>query len=712
MEIKKLLREKKTVYAFALIVLILFSSLPLYSSYYVHGQFLSTADTRNPLFLDSYWTDTPSTNSSPTDLTTPSRIEVGPGEGPSTLAVIIVNTGRTDITGVKGYLTLPDQFRSIPGQNGVNTTDVSVASYNTIVKPGESFPLYFSVDVLRNATVGPYVSSLNLVYSKVQEVGQISSTLEIPFRITGKVILDTTSLTQNLTTGTLNKAIVAIKNKGSADANGVIATITNLNGNTVTSLGDSSTSQQSNNDSVNDQINNSSESETQTVSQDVSETNQTASNIATLEANTFNIGKIRSNELVTITPLLYADYNAGGTIQTMNLEISYNDAYGNKKTLDTSVGMVVSPNPPESTLSIRPIDNETSLSNTSSNSVMQNKTEPLQPNNPVNSRESITISSGKIEEMKFVVTNTGRNVLENTILSLSSPSDSVKILGNTRWSIPLFAPGMEKEISTLVFASEDMINKPISFTMNAEYITGGKTRSDVLNLGAYVQGQIKVTLYDLAINEIGGFPNLVGNLLNEGNTMAFFTRIQAENGELLTSEINGNNNTNSTITSSDSGFQNKSSENVSSARYSKAKLFSNLPPSQYLGDLTENSPLPFGIPINITEGLPSGIYPITLKISFKDNLRNDHTVILNDSLAFKAIAKEKGNNGQSIFGINYNLFMFLLIILAGVILTVILIRRRRKKKLQKKSKDASTNGSMSENDDNTTDDDALFDDET
>jgi len=705
MNSNKLFYEKKAGCAFFLIILILFSSVPTYfSNVSVQGQFLSTGDIRNPLFLDSYWTDTPSTNSSPTDLTTPIRVEVGPGEGPSTLAVIIVNTGRTDITGLKGYLTLPEQFRSIPGQNGVNNTSVSVASYNAVVKPGESFPLYFSVDVLRNATVGPYIANLDLVYSQVQEVGQISTTLEIPFRITGKVILDTTSLTQNLTTGTLNKAIIAIKNKGSADANGVIATITNLNGNTVTNLGDSSINGQ--NESINNNEGNSSESTAQPGTQEPNEINQNASNIATLEANTFDIGKIRANELVQIRPLLYADYNAGGTIQSMNVEISYNDAYGNKKTLDTSVGLVVSPNPPESTLSIRPIDNSSSLSKMNLTNDIGNEILELQQNEDASTRDSITISSGKIEEMKFVVTNTGSSVLENAILSLSSPSDSVKILGNTRWSVPLFAPGMEKEISTLVFASEDMINKPISFTIDAEYITGGKTRSDVLNLGAYVEGQIKVSLYDLAINEIGGFPNLIGNLLNEGNTMAFFTRIQAENDVSFSSKLNDN-----TSLSSDAGLQNKSTNNTIPANEineSNTELFSNLPPSQYLGDLTENSPLPFGIPINITKNIPSGDYPITLKISFKDNLRNDHIILLNDTVTFKANTQETQQTDPNILGINYFLFLSLIVFLVAIILTVFLIRiRRRRKKLRKQNEDSTTNDLTSGKDNN--EEETLFD---
>ena len=164
------------------------------------------------------------------------RIEVGPGDGPSKLAVILVNTGRSDITGLKGFLDLPPEFRSIKGENNVTSENTSVASYNAVVKPGETFPLFFTVNVLKNATVGSYVSNLNLLYSKVQETGQISSTMDMPFRVTGKVILDTTSLTQNLTTGFPNKITIAIKNKGSADASGAVASITNLSGGAITNM--------------------------------------------------------------------------------------------------------------------------------------------------------------------------------------------------------------------------------------------------------------------------------------------------------------------------------------------------------------------------------------------------------------------------------------------------------------------------------------------
>ena len=80
--------------------------------------------------------------------------EVGPGEGISTLAIELVNTARSDITAVKGFLTLPSGFQS--GFNNITNQDtnssstknitlsnVSSASHNSIVGAGEFFTLIF-----------------------------------------------------------------------------------------------------------------------------------------------------------------------------------------------------------------------------------------------------------------------------------------------------------------------------------------------------------------------------------------------------------------------------------------------------------------------------------------------------------------------------------------------------------------------------------------
>ena len=74
-----------------------------------------------------------------------------------------------------------------------------------------------------------------------------------------------------------------------------------------------------------------------------------------------------------------------------------------------------------------------------------------------------------------------------------------------------------------------LLQSPIEFTVDAEYISGGQSKTDTLSIGAYVDGEIKINAYDFAVNDIGGTPNLVGNLLNQGNTIALFTTVEMIN---------------------------------------------------------------------------------------------------------------------------------------------------------------------------------------
>ena len=110
--------------------------------------------------------------------------EIGPGEGASTLAVVLVNRGRSDITGITGYLSLPSGFRPIPGKD--NGTFQIVASYYSTVKSGQTFILYFDIYVSTEAKVGAYSGLLSVKYSKILQVGEIISTMKAPFRLTEK----------------------------------------------------------------------------------------------------------------------------------------------------------------------------------------------------------------------------------------------------------------------------------------------------------------------------------------------------------------------------------------------------------------------------------------------------------------------------------------------------------------------------------------------
>ena len=71
-----------------------------------------------------------------------------------------------------------------------------------------------------------HTGSLDLIYSKVLETGQITvKNISIPFRVTGKVVLDVLSENPHLIPGSSNTVKITIKNKGTANASGVIVSL-------------------------------------------------------------------------------------------------------------------------------------------------------------------------------------------------------------------------------------------------------------------------------------------------------------------------------------------------------------------------------------------------------------------------------------------------------------------------------------------------------
>src|SRR5918992_3848407 len=623
---------------------------------------------RSPSFLEAYWTDNSETTSSSTSGSNNNSIkeEVGPGEGASTLAVVLVNKGRSEITALTGFLTLPTSgFRAIEGESLANSTGISVASHDSIVKPGETFTLHFTMEILDDAKVGAYTGSLKLVYSKVLEVGQISSSTPVPFRITGKVILDAASNTQNLVAGSPNRLTILINNEGSADANGVVAIVTDVTDGTTTTDSSNNNNDIGNNDdgsSINgsDSDNNSSIStgtEEKTTIVDGQDADYEASTIS-LQTTTSDVGNISAGGSAFVTPIVYPSYSSGGTIQNLDLELSYNDAYGTKITTEKSIGIVISPNPPESVLGISPVNTLTTSD--------PNNVNGIDNGDNRDKNDSILLKAGKIEEVVFSVSNNGDISLNNLVLSLDSSLDSVKILGDSRWTFSSMNASSKEELSTRVFAAEDVISTPVEFTIDAEYISGGQSKTDSLNIGAYVDGEIRINAYDFALNDIGGTPNLVGNLLNQGNTLALFTTV----------EMVSNRQTNSSTTSS------------STIPDQAGSLVNEFPPQQYLGDLSENSPLPFSIPLNINKDAPGGAYPVSIKVIYSDTLRDTHELVLNGTVNYTPRPTSSSTESGGLLGLGSgelsSTVIPVVIILAIISVLVIFIRRRRRK--GKKSK--------------------------
>ena len=361
----------------------------------------------------------------------------------------------------------------------------------------------------------------------------------------------------------------------------------------------------------------------------------------TLGSTTFDLGSIPSNGSKIINTIIYPSFDAGGKVQNLNLQISYGDAYGNPKRVSSLIGLVVAPKPPESVISLSTNDNVSSPSKRPDINATVNK-------NGV--QNAVIITAGQIQDLDFVISNNSSTPVSNLVITLNSPSDSVKIIGNSKWTLNTLRAQADQAFTTKVFAAKSAVGNPILFNLGLNYIFNGDTKTDSLDLGAYVTGQFKIRAYDFNVTTIGDTPNLVANLLNEGNSLAMFTTVEMIN-------------------------------DPSQPKH----LVNSLPPPQYLGDLDENSPLPVSIPLNMPNKVESGTYPVSLRVTYKDDLRIEHSTIVNGTVLFQQKAQAETSSG-GLFGSDQNTTTILPGVIAVIaiiaISVMIYLRRRRRSKLK------------------------------
>jgi hypothetical protein len=706
-------------------------------------------------FVNSYWTFNTAQDqfvAGTTSARTPGenilpviKQEVGPGEGPSILAVVLINEGFSAITGITSSLELPQGFEplitpkssSIPGSD----SQTAVSSYDGVVEPGRAFTLYFGVKVLGNAQVDKqYNPELKLGYVKVTELRQKhfrSQIITVPFTISGKVILDAVSSspslsslsnissltnsssvqTINVVPGVPNAVKLTIRNDGSATARGVIVNIAGL---TAASVG----------------------STTVTVATNVSSgvaAQPSSSSTVILGSKVFTIGSISPGGSQQITLIIYPSIAAAGTVQTLNLGLTYDDAYGNRKITNQLVGLQILPISPQSGLSVSPSPSSPSPSSPSPSSPSPSSPSPSSPspsysvspaassgnemltrvasfvhspsnanngntNNNTNTNvdppfpasanpssqspsssshnstpSPIQIAAGKIQNVTFAIHNENavvspivsplQNSMTDLAVSLVSQSSSVRILGPSNWNIPTISSGSGQQLTTQVFASTSLMGNPVVFTVTVQYIQNGhQVKTATFDLGAMITGDIQLRVNNLGIRYIGSTPTLVGNILNEGNTPALFASVemlQQGQGQTPTSHKNlgtilmpnssqylGNIGTNAPLSFNvplqavhvtiSKGQQQQN--NISTNKYIKEKI-----PS--LTRIALNSSLVQSNGVGTDNNTTPQIYPVSFKITYSDNLKNIHEIVVNTPIQITPQqSKDSPSQGEGLLG--------------------------------------------------------------
>lgn len=236
-------------------------------------------------FVDAYWSNDGFT-----------RLEVEPGDGTVALAVVLGNAHNLDIGGISGNLWLPIGLKA-PGKP---VGQPAFIGFPATVKSGGTFALLFPVEVLKDAKIGTHYATLELTFAVAKTSQVKKETLNVPFRVTGKSILNIKPMDEVLTAGVPSTLKIAIVNNGTAPVSGAILTLTSF----VTS---------------------------------------STAELMTLGSNTFNIGMIEPNEVRIVEPVLYADPILANTMQNVKVQLAYYDVWGIRKTLDTSLRVVINP---------------------------------------------------------------------------------------------------------------------------------------------------------------------------------------------------------------------------------------------------------------------------------------------------------------------------------------------------------------------------------
>ena len=488
----------------------------------------------------------------------PTKLEVAPADGTSILAVIMANSGAFELTGMRGWLSLPVGFQAAGRAAGEPAFD----TYDLGIHPGAVFVFEFPVEVMENTRVGMYNAILHVEYFKARDIGLNYRDFPVEFLLPGKSVIDARAVNSVLLPSTRNNATIEIVNDGSAAASGVVVSV-----NPPSEAG-------------------SIETETQA---------ERVNQIVNLGRKVFNIGVIKADSKAVIDPTLYVNPALADTRQNLLVTITYFDAYGQRKNTTIPVNFLVAGSTTES------IDFKV----TTDEPVIHTITEtPL----------TVTLYNTGTETARSVEITVNTPLTATVALNQQVPEASrspISIIGSDGYTrVKEIKAGETVNVQVILFASEEAVNTAFQLPVTISYLDpeGGIKRIQ-RQVSVYVQGTIGLRVYDFGITYIANEPNLSGFLLNEGTNLALFTTVDLVDNQNVIKQV-GN--------------------------------------PQYLGDLTANSPLPFNIPVRFAEGTKAGTYPVTVTVSYKDDLRVPFTLEIDGSVVYSLLVV-KENGGPDIF---------------------------------------------------------------
>ena len=250
------------------------------------------------------------------------------------------------------------------------------------------------------------------------------------------------------------------------------------------------------------------------------------------------------------------------------------------------------------------------------------------------------IYGGYRNHLVFNITN---NIWYQTVnIYINVPQDQpIAIIGNTTWILRDLSPDemVRIEFDIYVPASGIGMSLPLGFTINYND-RYGNSYSENKYISFIIRGKIVLSVYGIQVSPQPAKPGdkllISGSILNSGNIVSLFTNVSIYANPIL---------------------------DLTYESYS------------YIGDIDADTTIPFTVFAIIKSNATNGTYPVTINISYSDDLYEEHNFNLTVYITV-LIPTSDGEENQTSQGQDLNEFMMeggwviipmLIVAIAGVI---------------------------------------------
>ena len=241
------------------------------------------------------------------------------------------------------------------------------------------------------------------------------------------------------------------------------------------------------------------------------------------------------------------------------------------------------------------------------------------------------------------------NAWDGTVQISFGIQSPLVIHGNDSWTFRSVVPNQELNISVIIYVPKSAIGNTFTGTLTMSYDDEyGNSYTENHNIGFVVRGHISLVAYDYTIipNPVspGEKVSISATLLNKGTATAMFVNVSICPNEIL-------------LLSQES--------------------------SSYIGEVEENSPVPFTVSAYVKSNVQNGTYPVTITITYTDDLFEEHVLNITVKIAVqKSSEGETESEGKtSFFDLLYRGGFTILISVITLIAIIVLYLRKSAKPL-------------------------------